>query len=500
MSGRQPSGSAEPFRLGNIGRHSLIYGVGLLLSKAVAIVMLPIYTRWLTPADYGVLALITMTFEVVTIFAGSRIAIGVFRFYHKASDQAERREVLSTAFLLLAATYGSAAIATVWASPAIASLVFGEGDLYVTLIRLAAISMGFEGLILVPIAVLQLQDRSTDFVLVSVARLGLQVTLNLIFLIPLTMGVTGVLWGSVVTHAVVGTTLAVRLLTSQGVYFRVRVSRDFLRFGLPLVVMQVATFVATFGDRYFLNRSGTTVDVGLYSLAYQFGFLVTTIGYMPFGQVWDPQRFAIAKRLDRDAIFARVFLYLNVVLISVALGIALFAGDVLRVIATPDFYPAARFVPVLAAAYVFQSWAFFFTLGIFITERTEYFTAANWAAAIVAVVGYVWLIPKWVAWGAALTTLVSMAVLSLLVYAFSQRLWRVAYRWGRVVRLAALAGVFGIVSVLPLTMSPLTSVALHSALFFAYAVLVWLLVFSLDERAQIRRQLVRRSSPVAETA
>ena len=55
MSDRESSNGAEPFRIGNLGRHSVIYGVGMLLTKAVSIVMLPIYTRLLTPSDYGVL-------------------------------------------------------------------------------------------------------------------------------------------------------------------------------------------------------------------------------------------------------------------------------------------------------------------------------------------------------------------------------------------------------------------------------------------------------------
>lgn len=487
-----PAEVDEPFRMGELGRHSLIYGIGMVLSKAVAIVMMPIYTRLLTPSDYGVLALIQMTFEVVTIFAGSRIAYGIFHYYHKAGTGLDRRAVVSTAYVLLASTYCLAAVATSFAAEPLALLVFGEGDLYPTLIRLAAASMAFEGMILVPTAYLQLKDRSGVYVGVSLVRLALQVTLNLIFLIPLKMGVAGVLWSSVVTHALVGIALSVNLLYTIGSRFRLSDALDFLRFGVPLVVMQVATFVATFGDRYFLNQAASTAEVGLYSLAYQFGFLVTTLGYTPFGRVWDPQRFAVAKRPDRDVIFAQVFVYLNVILFSVALGITLFAGDALRVMATPDFYPAAAFVPVLALAYVFQSWSFFLNLGIFVTERTEYFTIANWIAALVAVVGYVWLIPHLLAWGATLTTLTSVIVLCVLAHIFSQRLWRVQYRWKPIRRMGALALVIGASSAMLPAMPLLLSVAVHTALFAGYLALLWTLpILGAVERDVIRRRVSR---------
>jgi len=487
----EESKSADPgFQFGTLGRHSFIYGIGMVASKAVSILMLPIYTRLLTPGDYGVLALITMTFEVVTIFAGSRIAVGIFHFYHKGESDREKRGVVSTAFLLLAVMYSAAAAATIyWASP-IALVVFGEGEIYAELIRLAATSMVFEGLLLVPTALFQLQDRSKLFVLVSLVRLALQVASNLIFLIPFQLGVAGVMWGAVVTHGVMGTALSVWLIGSVGARFDLTAAKAFLRFGVPLMVMQVATFIVTFGDRYFLNQAGDTAQVGLYSLAYQFGFLVMTLSYIPFQQVWDPQRFALAKRPDRDEIYARVLIYVSILVVTAALGIALFAGDVLRVIASPEFHSAAVFVPVLAAAYVVQSWSYFLNLGIYITERTEYFTLANWISAVVAVIGYVLLIPRWLAWGATITTLVALIVRCWLSHVFSQRLWRVEYRWGPVARLSVLGLVVGAASALTPSFWLPASMLYHGALFVIYAGLLWRLpILTPWERGEILRRL-----------
>ena len=486
--------------MGSLGRHSAIYGLGLFLTKAVAFVMLPIYTRLLTPADYGVLQLIIMTFEVVTILAGSRIAFGIFHFYHKAEDETRRHRVLSTASVLLAVTYAGAALTTIAAAPAVANLVFGGDQRYVTFVRVAAASMAFEGLSLVPTAFFQLQNRSRTFVLVSLGKLGMQVTLNLIFLLPLGLGVLGVLLSSMITNIVFGTALSVRMLSSIGWRFERAAARGFVRFGLPLVVMQVATFLLTFGDRYFLNRAGGTTEVGLYGLAYQFGFLVVTIGFAPFQRVWDPQRFAVAKQPDKDAIFARVFIYLNVLLVSAALGIALFGGDAIRMIAAAPFHASAAFVPVLAAAYVFQCWGSFLNIGIYITEKTEYFTLANYLAATVALAGYLLLVPMWLAWGAAITTLVSLTVRAWLAHLFSQRLWPVQYRWQPIVRLASLAAAVGLVSALTPELAIAVSLAYHAVLYLIFAALAWTSpILNSEEREAVRSRLARslRRPPAA---
>src|SRR5438874_6889781 len=117
--------TAAPFNMSRIGRHGLIYGAGVLLSKAVAFVMLPVYTRYLTPADYGVLQLIDMVVEVASIVAGSRLGAGIFRYYHKAETERERRAVLSTALIVIVTCYAAATTAMYFSAPAIARVALG---------------------------------------------------------------------------------------------------------------------------------------------------------------------------------------------------------------------------------------------------------------------------------------------------------------------------------------------------------------------------------------
>src|SRR5205823_2502265 len=114
--------------------------------------------------------------------------------------------------------------------------------------------------------------------------------------------------------------------------------------------------------------------------------------------------------------------YFNVLLMTMAVGITLFVGDVIRVMATPPFYGAAAIAPVVVIAYVLQSWTGFHNVGIMLRERTQYITLANWVGAITALVGYVVLIPRWYGMGAAVATVLSFGVRELLVYIWSQRL------------------------------------------------------------------------------
>lgn len=488
----QEGSPGRPFQMTTLARHSLIYGGGMLATKLVAVLMLPIYTNWLTTEDYGVLQLITMTFEVVTLIAGSRLGLGLFHFYYKEDDSERRKEIVSTAFLLLSFTYGVTAIATAYFAPSLAAFVFdGEAGVNTLYIRLAALSMAFEGMIIVPYGYLRLTDRSVMFVGVSLGRLALHVSLNLLFLVGFDMGVLGVLLGSAISNTLIGFLLSFSLLRSVGKAFRRATAVAFVRFGIPLVVMQGATFITTFGDRFFLNRATNESTVGVYGMAYLFGILVAQLGYAPFQQGWGPRRFELAKDENRDEIYAKVFVYLNILLMTAAVGLSLFAGDALRLIANEDFHVAAEFVPVLALAIVFQSWSSHLNLGTFIREKPEYYTLAKWGAAFVALAGYLLLIPLWGVWGAVITTLVSLVVDAFLSHTFSQRLWRVEYRWAPVVAIVTLGVAVGGGSMLIPALPLLTSIGVHLLMFSGYLVALWVLpVLSAEERSEARRRAV----------
>lgn len=482
-------GAGEKFRLAQVGRQTIVYGLGLVLSKLASFLMLPIYTHLLTPADYGVIQLVEMTFDIISILAGASIAVGVFRFYYKAETEEARSSMLSTSLIIILASYTVLAAVVFLNATAISSYVFRGYD-HSRLIQIAALTFPFQGLLLVPLAYLRVRDLSLLFVGANIVRLLVQLTLNLVFLVHLDMGAESVFLSNLFASMLVSIVLAGYMLTRTGLKFSASASRDLVRFGTPLIATQVATFFVTFGDRYFLEGTTTEADVGIYSLAYQFGFLLVSLGFQPFIMVWEPLRFEIAKRWDRDQVFTRAFLYMNILLVTLAVGIALFVSDVLMVLSAPSFHPAAALVPLILAAHVVQTWASFHDVGIHIAERTIYITAANWVSAGVSLLGYLILIPAYHLWGAAVTSLVALLVRWLLIYTFSQRLWPVRYDWGPVLRLLVLGTTVVLAGVVLPDMTVFFSIGARVVLVIAFLAGVWTLgVLSAVDRSRLREMM-----------
>jgi O-antigen/teichoic acid export membrane protein len=156
--------------------------------------------------------------------------------------------------------------------------------------------------------------------------------------------------------------------------------------------------------------------------------------------------------------------------ITIAVGIAIFAHDVIRLLAAPAFHPAGKLVPVVLLAYVFQAWSSTQDTGIRITERTGWDTVANWVSAVVALLGYVFLIPRYLGFGAAWATVFALGVRHIIIYVVSQRLWPVQYDWAPIIRLMLLAIVLTLLRVFLPRQSLVISVVTGIVLFAVYVV------------------------------
>jgi O-antigen/teichoic acid export membrane protein len=169
------------------------------------------------------------------------------------------------------------------------------------------------------------------------------------------------------------------------------------------------------------------------------------------------------------------------------LGITLYVGDVLRIMATPAFHSAADIVPLILVAYVLQAWASVQDIGILVKEKTKFLTLANLASAVVAVAGYAILIPRFLQWGAAAATVLAFATRYALTYYFSQRLWPVRYQWAPVLVLVAWTVALAVVGLVLPAMPIVESLAIRTALVGVFfGGLWWLPILTKGDRESLR--------------
>ena len=410
--------------------HSGIYALGTMLGRITALVMLPIYTRYLSPVDYGVLELLLMAIEISGILVGLRIAQAMFRFYILADGEDERKEIVSTVLLSILITSSLWTGVLYFSAQPLTILIFGDSG-YQDEFRLFTFTLITNAVSAVGLAFLRARQMPVVYVSIGAATLVLQVTLNIIFVVILELHVRGVVYSSLVSGVIVSAAFLLYLFNWSGIRYSIAVARRLYGFIAPLILASIAAFYVAYADKYFLRLFGSLATVGLYALAARIASILETL-FNSFNMSWNADRYEIVKHDNAQEIFRQVFRFLSAVLVLIGAGLALFAGDFFRVMTNPQFYPASSIVPLLTAAGIVRIYSMFCNFGIMLDERTRHIAEASWLKVIVASAGYVLLIPYIGVYGAALTLLCSNVIEFWWINRCATRCYDMGLQWGTV--------------------------------------------------------------------
>jgi len=475
--------------LRKIGRNTLIYGLGGVLQRAVGILMVPVYTHYLTPNDYGTIELLDLTSYVVAMFVGLGLGSAVVRSYYDYEEPRERNEVISTAILFIVPVNAAVLVLLHFLSGPISQLVFGQaGNRY--FFNLVFISLVISILNGVLLSYLRAKQEAVLFAFLSVLQLALGLGLNIYLIAGRRMGVLGALYSGVITQAVMSLLLLSLIVYEVRFGFSSSKLKAMLRFGAPLIPAGIGMFVLNFADRFFLRKYSSLSVVGTYALGYKIGMSLNTLLLTPFYLFWSAYMYEVAQKENAKELFARVYEYLMLGLLFGALGISLFARDAVNVLAPPSYWAAAGIVPIIALSYMFSGLFYYFQLGMALSKRTEYRAYAVGASAALNILLYFLLIPRYGAYGAAWATLFSFLVLAGLSQHFSQQLYRVPYHFGKLVKATLVAAIiFGCAEFLRPHLLFL-SVLLHAALLICFPLVLWAVRFYSEEEKEIIRKLL----------
>lgn len=489
-AGNAGSGKELKFLL----RHSSIYGLGNLLSRAVAFLMLPLYTRYLTPTDYGVLELIDVTTGMIAIVIGLGLDAAVSRFYYESPDERDRRAVLSTAYWLasILALVGLTLAATF--SAPMARLILNSAAnarLFLVAFTTLVVAMIME----LNLLYLRLHYKSVLFNAVSIVSLVLGVGLNVVFIVVFHWGVFGILMTSLLTRLVLAIPLTIWVLSKTGFRFDRGLARQMVRFGAPLIPSTLGTAIVNYSDRYFLKQFATIADAGIWGLANKLGTSIHMLITSPFILTFVPRRFEIAQRPDAKETFGRVSEYYFLLITSCGFLVALLADDILRVMTTPPFFRAAAFVPWVVLTMIFYGMRYHFEFGILYAKKTHYYAAINVASAVLHVGLNFFLVRSYGIAGAAGASVVALLFNSMATYVVGQRLYRIPFAIGRKLRVLLIAAALCALArwVHPTTL--LASAGLKTALVAVYLGLLVVTRSILPEDLGRARRLAARFVP-----
>src|SRR5450755_391378 len=414
------------------------YQLADVVSKLIAVLLLPVYTRYIDPAGYGVVELLANGVILLSIVVRFGMIEAFLRFYSTDADR-QRRDALArraVGFLLIATTIAAAGLAA--AALPLSRLVLSHRD--PTTFRVAVLGLWSFTNLELAYGLLRVDERLRAYATASLANVGMTISASVVLVVGLGDGARGLLLGnygaSTVVLLALWWTMRHRLAIRRAPAQRMAA---LLRFGLPTVPAEASVYAISIIDRYYIYHDRSQALAGLYSIAIKLAGAVAFI-VRAFQYAWPLLAYSVTDDAEAGRLYGLVTTYYLLVCGWVVAGLALLGRWVLRVLAAPRYFDAYHALPWVALGWaLYGLWVVFLVIAGRAQVTTRNFPAslAGLAANVVLLLV---LVPALGLAGAGIALCGAYVVMLAVMYLLTRRAFPVRFEWLRLAQLVAIVG------------------------------------------------------------
>lgn len=387
-------------KLPKIVANSAMYSFTTLLQKGAAFFLLPLYTAYLTPDDYGIVNVVTSVSSFLSMLILMSLTGAATRFHYKNTDENYRKILWGTitTIVLISSVGWGAVFFTL--HKFIVDPFIGGVEFYPYVV------IGLANVIITPLYILfqhslQARQEAFHYSVNTFTNFLVQVSLAILFVAVFKLGAVGMLLSNVLTSLLFFIYVLIAYFPKIKLGIDKGIAKKAFKYSLPLVPHHVAIWSSGTIDRLFLNNIKGTSVTGVYSVGQQFGSVVGTIAYS-VNQAFVPWFFQMVekgkegfRKIEKMGLFA-ILSYC-----MIAFVISFFAPEVLRIMVSEGFRDAWQVIPIISFAFVFHGLYFFYINILFIKDTGWVFTVTV-CAMILDILLNILLIPKFGFFGSAI--------------------------------------------------------------------------------------------------
>ncbi|RMF62250.1 MAG: flippase, partial [Calditrichaeota bacterium] len=398
---------------------SLIYSFVSIGTILAGFISFPIWTRLLSPEEYGIYNLIIVSIGFLTTFSKAGLQKAVIRFYSEFAAGRNGRPIsvyYSTMLVgsLIAGCFFSVlfvALASVFQS------TFSLGVSTKTLLLLIAVIVVMLSLNSVLISFFRVEQRAVSFTILSFIHRYGNIGASVLFAIGLKMGMVGLFIGQALIETVVAVGCIARLLWRKELFvkhFSLKFLREALSFGIPLMPVESSKWILAYMDRFVIQIFMGAAAVGFYSVGYNMTLYFSTLLAAPFNLAITPMYLDIWEKHGREKtteFLNSVLDYFLMLAIPLICAFSFLGGDLIDLLASSKYHGASVVLPYLVIPIVLNASYTVFGAGLLIYKKTKLVMYYTFVAGGVNIALNFLLIPKFGLMGAAVATLIAYTVL-----------------------------------------------------------------------------------------
>jgi O-antigen/teichoic acid export membrane protein len=455
-------------------RNTFAYSLNSLLGPLFSLLLTPLYARMLGVENYGIIGVITplgmLLFQIASLSIPNILPV---LFYDP--QQKHQKNLLSSAVNLGFLWSIVLGVLLFLNTAAIAQLVIGAQyqASMIPMIQLMCFGLPFGVIYAIQSTILRLHFAVWRANALALIYLLCTAGCNIVFVLVLDWQAYGVMAANTATNIVMG--VSSLLLSMHLFWVKPQLAQMLLlaKRGLPVLPASLAVWMLSYSDRFFLTRSVSYQQLGLYDIANKLASMLALL-IEPFKSAWGPQALAIQQEANAKRTYSKVLTYYCILSFGLALGVSLFAHEALLILTTSDFLAAQRYVWLLTIVPLAGGMSLILGIGLQITQKLVQQAWLFSVAAIANVATNVILIPWLGVLGASLSTTLSYGIMVVLVAWNAQKAYPIPYEWAKIGIIIASYLAHNLLLLLIGSQCSFGSLAMRITLFLLYPVTLWL--------------------------
>ena len=493
--GRDPN---KTYGITTLFSDSVIYGMGQWLQKFLSMLLLPLYTIYLSPEDYGVLGMVLITTSMIDVIVTMGWDSTFSRFYFDELTEDYRAKVIAQTFFI-DTVYPAVLLGTLALLMPFLSQVIMGGKGYTLYFEIALLTEWFSNFTDLPFSLLRLDHRPMTFFAFTVTRICVQIPLTIVLVAVAHWGVMGVLIGNLVANVVLAIASLPTFVGRLHFTYDRALFKQMIVFSLANFPASIAFFILNFSDRYLLRAYSTLTQVGLYTASYTLAQPVYYAGFA-FRMAWPQWHYAwLHDPPKHKRQVARGYTYFTFMTAGLLTLLGVFLPLMIRLLLRrPSYWTIGEAVMVLAFSTAFYNSYHLFLVGVNVTKKNRFLPFPVAIAAAVNIGLNIIFIPRYGMMAAAWSTLIGFALLAVMMRSLSNHYYRIPHEWRRIGKLvlatavtlvtaAALAKAIGLHVALPFPQLVVRQAVVATSLVL-FPLIIWATrFFRPEEKPALRR-------------
>ena len=431
-------------KLKDTAKDTILYGLGNVAAKALGFVLIPLYIKTLSLADFGILSLTEVIVQLLTPVMGMAIYSAMARWYWDKDYSCKQESIYKTSMFIVLILSSIIFIIGLLSAKYLSIILFNSIK-YESLINLVLISSFIQANLNIPFTLLRLQKKALKYSILNLLKLILIFGFTIYLIVFNNYGIEGIYIAQIIGSIFIFILILYFIKENLIVKIDYSFIKPMLKYSYPLAISVTSAIILTISDRFSIRYIIGFEQTGIYALGFKISSVLKLVFITSFQMAFVPIIYQAANKEGFTRFLSKLNSYSVIVIIYASLAVGLFSKEITELITSDSNFTnnyIYLIIPILNLALVFDQIRYNISFGLNLAKKTKVLSGIIIIMSILNIILNIILINFIGSIGAAISTLFVQILYVIVIYKITNKYYKIDIEITNIIRITVLYLIF----------------------------------------------------------